>query len=34
MPPLEWRAREFTLVRTEPGSGRYTIVESWPLAGA
>ena len=34
MPPLEWRAREFTLVRTEPGSGRYTIVESWPLAEA
>ena len=34
MPPLEWRVREFTLVRTEPGSGRYTILESWPLAGA
>ena len=34
MPPLEWRAREFTLVRTEPGSGRYKILESWPLAEA
>lgn len=34
IPPFEWRAREFTLVRTEPGSGRYTIVERWPLAEA
>jgi RNA 2',3'-cyclic 3'-phosphodiesterase len=34
MPPLDWRVREFTLVRTEPGSGRYSILESWPLAEA
>ena len=34
MPPLRWDANEITLVRTEPGSGSYTILESWPLAGA
>jgi len=34
MPAVRWEARAITLVRTEPGSGRYTILESWPLAGA
>jgi len=31
MPPIAWQAREFTLVRSEPGTGRYTVLERWPL---
>ena len=34
MEPLSWRAREFTLVRSEPGSGRYVVLETWPLKGS
>jgi 2'-5' RNA ligase len=34
MPPLEWRAREITLVRSEAGTGRYDVLEGWPLEGA
>jgi len=29
--PIAWEADAFTLVRSETGSGRYTIVERWPL---
>jgi 2'-5' RNA ligase len=29
--PVAWEADAFTLVRSETGSGRYTIVERWPL---
>ena len=31
MAPIAWRARELTLVRSETGTGRYAVVESWPL---
>ncbi len=31
MPPIVWQAREYTLVRSEAGTGRYTVLESWPL---
>ena len=34
MPPLEWKAREITLVRSETGTGRYDVLEGWPLEGA
>ena len=34
MPPLEWKAREITLVRSEAGTGRYDVLEGWPLQGA
>ncbi len=34
MPPVEWHATSLTLVRTQPGDGRYTLVESWALGGA
>ena len=30
-PPIAWKARDFTLVRTEPGTGRYNVLEAWPL---
>ena len=29
--PIRWHADAFTLVRAETGTGRYSIVESWPL---
>jgi len=29
--PIPWPADAFTLVRAETGTGRYSIVESWPL---
>jgi len=28
---IAWEARELTLVRSETGTGRYTIMEAWPL---
>jgi 2'-5' RNA ligase len=28
--PIEWRVDAFTLVRTERGSGRYTVMEEFP----
>jgi 2'-5' RNA ligase len=31
MPPVVWQAREYTLVRSEAGTGRYTVLETWPL---
>jgi 2'-5' RNA ligase len=31
MPPIVWRAREYTLVRSEAGTGRYTVLERWNL---
>ncbi len=31
MPPVVWHARQYTLVRSEPGTGRYTVLETWPL---
>jgi 2'-5' RNA ligase len=31
MAPIAWRARELTLVRSETGTGRYAVVERWPL---
>jgi len=31
---IEWRADGFSLVRSEPGTGRYSIVASWDLAPA
>ena len=34
MPPLEWKAREITLVRSEAGTGRYDVLEGWLLEGA
>jgi 2'-5' RNA ligase len=32
-PPIAWRATDFVLAQSRPGSGRYEIVERWPLAG-
>jgi RNA 2',3'-cyclic 3'-phosphodiesterase len=29
--PIAWEADEFTLVRSEIGTGRYHVVERWPL---
>ena len=29
--PVAWEADAFTLVRSETGTGRYTVVERWPL---
>jgi RNA 2',3'-cyclic 3'-phosphodiesterase len=29
--PIGWRVTEFALVRSDPGSGRYLILGSWPL---
>jgi 2'-5' RNA ligase len=31
MPPIEWKADELTLVRSESGTGRYTVLERWTL---
>jgi len=31
MPPIVWRAREYTLVRSDPGTGRYTVIKAWSL---
>jgi 2'-5' RNA ligase len=31
IPPIAWQAREYTLVRSEAGTGRYTVLETWPL---
>jgi 2'-5' RNA ligase len=31
MPPIRWSADAFVLVRSETGTGRYSIVESWSL---
>jgi 2'-5' RNA ligase len=31
MPPIRWRPRDFALVHSQPGTGRYAVVESWPL---
>jgi len=28
---IAWEARELTLVRSESGTGRYTIIKRWPL---
>lgn len=32
IPPIEMRANALALVHSEAGTGRYTTVESWPLA--
>jgi 2'-5' RNA ligase len=29
--PIAWRARSFTLVRSEAGTGRYVVEERWEL---
>ena len=29
--PVAWNADELTLVRSETGTGRYTVLERWPL---
>jgi len=34
IPPIAWKAREMTLVRSETGTGRYVIEERWPLGRA
>ena len=31
IPPIEWRARELSLVRSEPGKGSYVAVATWDL---
>jgi RNA 2',3'-cyclic 3'-phosphodiesterase len=31
MPAIEWDARELTLVRSETGTGRYSVLERWNL---
>jgi 2'-5' RNA ligase len=31
LPPVAWEAREFTLVRTQPGTGGYSILERWVI---
>ena len=31
IPPILWQAREYTLVRSEPGTGRYAVLETWRL---
>ena len=33
LPPIGWRADEFVLVRSETGTGRYSVLEAWPLGG-
>jgi len=30
--PIVWRVAEFTLVRSDPGAGRYSILRRWGLA--
>ncbi len=32
MPPIRWRAREHVLVRSETGTGSYSVMEGWPLS--
>ena len=32
--PVTWNADAFTLVRSETGTGRYTVLERWPLGAA
>ena len=34
IPPIRWRASEYVLARSETGTGRYSVLESWPLDGA
>jgi 2'-5' RNA ligase len=31
MPPIRWRAGEYVLARSETGTGRYSVMEAWPL---
>lgn len=31
LPPIVWPARELTLVRSETGTGRYMVTDTWPL---
>jgi 2'-5' RNA ligase len=31
MPPVRWRANEHVLARSETGTGRYSVMEAWPL---
>ena len=31
IPALAWKTQELTLVRSETGTGRYTVMERWPL---
>ena len=31
MAPIRWTASEFVLARSEAGTGRYSVMESWPL---
>ena len=31
MPPIKWRPRDFALVRSETRTGRYELLETWPL---
>jgi 2'-5' RNA ligase len=31
IPAIRWRPRELVLVRSETGTGRYEVLESWPL---
>jgi 2'-5' RNA ligase len=33
IPPIVTQARSFALVRSETGTGRYSTLEGWPLAG-
>jgi len=34
MPAIAWRAEAFVLVRSETGTGSYSVMESWPLEAA
>ena len=31
MPAIRWRPRDFALVRSQTGTGRYAVMETWPL---
>jgi RNA 2',3'-cyclic 3'-phosphodiesterase len=31
IPAIRWRPKDFALVRSETGTGRYTVIETWPL---
>jgi RNA 2',3'-cyclic 3'-phosphodiesterase len=31
MPAIQWRPRDFALVRSQTGTGRYAVMETWPL---
>jgi len=33
IPPVAWNADALTLVRSESGTGRYSVLERWPLGG-